>query len=83
MISGNKKLGHDLVLRTGAWGKDIIVPTAIWDVATAELVTVPVALAEIYRAHAFEKHFWHFIRKETSDLGKGKAEMSSPVTITS
>jgi hypothetical protein len=28
MISGSKDAGHDLVLRTGAWGKDIIVPTA-------------------------------------------------------
>ena len=43
---------------------------------------IPVALAEIYRAHAFEKHFWDFIRKETSDIGKGKVEMSEPVTIT-
>jgi hypothetical protein len=82
MISGNKELGHDLVLRTGAWGKDIIVPTAIWGIATAGLAVAPVALAEIYRAHAFEKHFWDFIRKETADLGKGKAEVSSPVTIT-
>ena len=83
MISGSKDAGHDLVLRTGAWGKDIIVPTAFWGVATAGLAVAPVALAEIYRAHAFEKHFWDFIRKETSDLGKGKAEVSSPVTITS
>ena len=82
MISGNEKLGYDLVLRTGAWGKDIVVPTAFWGVATAGLAVVPVALAEIYRAHAFEKHFWDFIRKETSALGKGKEEVSSPVTIT-
>ena len=83
MISGTKETGHDLVLRTGAWGKDIIVPTAIAGAATAGIAAVPVALAEIYRAHAFEKHFWDFIRKTTSEIGKGKAEMSSPVTITS
>lgn len=83
MISGTNELGHDLVLRTGAWGKDIIVPTVIWGAATAGIAVAPVALAEIYRAHAFEKHFWDFIRKATSDVGKGKAEMSSPVTITS
>ena len=83
MISGTREQGHDLVLRTGAWGKDIIVPTAIATVATAGLATIPVALAEIYRAHAFEKHFWDFIRKETSNIGKGKVEMSEPVTITS
>jgi hypothetical protein len=50
--------------------------------ATAGLATIPVALAEIYWAHAFEKHFWDFVRKETADIGKGKAEISSPVTIT-
>jgi hypothetical protein len=83
MISGNKERGHDLVLRTGAWGKDIVVPTAIWGAATAGIATIPVALAEIYRAHAFEKHFWDFIRETTAEIGKGKAEMSSPVTITS
>jgi hypothetical protein len=83
MISGNKERGHDLVLRTGAWGKDIIVPTALWGAATAGIATIPVALAEIYRAHAFEKHFWDFIRQTTIDIGKGKSEMSTPVTITS
>jgi hypothetical protein len=82
MISGTQEQGHDLVLRTGAWGKDIIVPTAVATVATAGLATIPVALAAIYRAHAFEKHFWDFIRKETSDIGKGKVEISEPVTIT-
>jgi hypothetical protein len=81
MISGANG-NYDLVLRTGAWGKDIIVPTAIWGIATAGLATIPVALAEIYRAHAFEKHFWDFIREKTIEIGEGKAEMSSPVTVT-
>ena len=35
MISGTKESGHDLVLRTGAWGKDIIVPTVIAGAPTA------------------------------------------------
>jgi hypothetical protein len=83
MISGTRESGHDLILRTGAWGKDIIVPTAIAGAATAGIGAIPVALAEIYRAHAFEKHFWDFIRKTTSEIAQGKAEMSSPVTITS
>ena len=82
MISGTKESGHDLILRTGAWGKDIIVPTAIAGAATAGIAAIPVALAEIYRAHAFEKHFWDFIRTTTAEIAKGKAEMSSPVTIT-
>ena len=81
MISGTKG-NYDLVLRTGAWGKDILVP-AIWTgVVTAGIATIPVALAEIYRAHAFEKHFWDFIREKTAEIGAGNAEMSSPVTVT-
>jgi hypothetical protein len=82
MISGTKG-NYDLVLRTGAWGKDIVVPTVIWGAVTAGVAVVPVALAEIYRAHAFEKHFWDFIREKTAEIGEGgKAEMSSPVTVT-
>ena len=82
MISGTKD-NYDLVLRTGAWGKDILVP-AIWTgVVTAGVATIPVALAEIYRSHAFEKHFWDFIREKTAEVSEGgKAEMSSPVTVT-
>ena len=38
-IEGN----YDLILRTGAWGKDIIVPTAIATVLTAGVATIPVA----------------------------------------
>ena len=34
MISGNEG-NYDLILRTGAWGKDIIVPTVIAGVLTA------------------------------------------------
>lgn len=41
-----------------------------------------IQVAEIYRAHAFEKHFWDFIREKTAEIGEGKATMSSPVTVT-
>ena len=64
-------------------GEDIIVPTAIVGAAAAGIGATPVALAEIYRAHVFEKHFWDFIRKTTPEFAKGRAELSSPVTITS
>ena len=37
MISGNEG-NYDLILRTGAWGKDIIVPTVIAGVLTAGVV---------------------------------------------
>jgi hypothetical protein len=84
MISGTKGATpyYDIVLRTGAWGKDILVPTAIAAAATAGIAAAPVAAIEAYRAHSFEKKFWKFISKSISDIGKGKATMSSPVTVT-
>jgi hypothetical protein len=33
-------------------------------------------------AHAFEKHFWDFIRKTTSEIAEGKVEVSSPANDT-
>ena len=40
MISGTKG-NYDLILRTGAWGKDIIVPTVIAGVLTAGVAAIP------------------------------------------
>src|SRR5215212_7642156 len=54
MISGTEH-NYDLILRTGAWGRDIIVPTAIAGVLTAGLAVIPAAAISGYRAHAFEK----------------------------
>jgi hypothetical protein len=79
MISGTEN-NYDLILRTGAWGKDIIVPTAIAGVLTAGVAAIPAAAVSAYRAHAFEKHFWDHIKKALS--GKGDATMSEPVTVT-
>ncbi len=81
MLSGTEG-NYDLILRTGAWGKDIIVPTAIATVLTAGIALVPVAAVSAYRAHAFEKNFWDYIKQTLADIGKGKATMSSPVTVT-
>ena len=81
MISGNQG-NYDLILRTGAWGKDIIVPTAIAGVLTAGVAVIPVAAVSGYRAHKFEKDFWDYIKKTLSDIGKGNASMSDPVTVT-
>ena len=39
---------YDVILRTGAWGKDIIVPTAIAAAATAGIAAAPVAAIEAY-----------------------------------
>jgi hypothetical protein len=81
MISGTQG-NYDLILRTGAWGKDIIVPTAIAGILTAGVAVIPVAAASGYRAHAFEKKFWDYIKKTLSDIGEANAEMSDPVTVT-
>ena len=81
MISG-KEGNYDLILRTGAWGKDIIVPTAIAGVLTAGIAAILAAAVSSYRAHAFEKNFWDHIKKTLSDMSSGKATMSQPVVVT-
>ena len=81
MISGAER-DYDLILRTGAWGKDIVVPAVIAGVLTAGIGAVVAGGASAYRAHAFEKHFWDFVQKTLVEIGKGKATMSEPVTVT-
>jgi broad specificity polyphosphatase/5'/3'-nucleotidase SurE len=81
MISGNEG-NYDLILRTGALGKDIIVPTAIAGALTAGVAAIPAAAVSSYRAHTFEKNFWDFIKKTLSDMGSRKATMSQPVIVT-
>src|SRR6478752_6074924 len=81
MISG-KEGNYDLVLRTGAWGKDIVVPAVIAGVLTAGTGAVIVGGVSAYRAHAFEKNFWNFIKKSISEVGDASAYVSEPVTIT-
>jgi hypothetical protein len=80
MISGAER-NYDLILRTGAWGRDIIVPAAIAGALTAGLAAIPAAAVSGYRAHAFERNFWNYIQKTLADIGKGKATMSEPVTV--
>jgi hypothetical protein len=81
MISGTEN-DYDLILRTGAWGKDIIVPAAIAGVLTAGAGAVVVGAASAYRAHRFEKNFWDYIQKTLADIGKGNPTMSEPVQVT-
>jgi hypothetical protein len=81
MISGGEG-NYDLILRTGAWGKDIVVPAVIAGVLTAGVGAVVAGGASAYRAHAFEKHFWDFVQKTLAEIGKGKSTMSEPVTVT-
>jgi hypothetical protein len=80
MISGADS-NYDLVLRTGAWGRDIVVPAAIASVFSLG-AGAAVAGVEAYRAHSFEKNFWENLNKMISNLGQGKATMSTPVTVT-
>ena len=81
MISGAER-DYDLVLRTGAWGKDIVVPAVIAGVLTAGVGAVVAGGASAYRAHAFEKHFWNFIQKTVSEIGTGNPYVSEPVQLT-
>jgi hypothetical protein len=81
MISG-KESNYDLILRTGAWGKDIVVPTGLAGLLTVGSAVLPAAAVSSYRAHSFEKNFWDFIKKTLSDIGSEKATMSQPVVIT-
>ena len=84
MISGAKSATpyNDIVLRTGAWGKDIVVLTVIAGALTAGITAAPVAGIEAYRAHSFEKKFWEFITSNLSEIGEGKGTMSTVVTVT-
>src|SRR5215510_11255169 len=82
MISGTEN-NYDLVLRTGAWGKDIVVPAVIAGVLTAGAGAVVAGGVSAYRAHAFEKNFWDFIKQTLSKVGDQSAYWAEPVTITS
>ena len=83
MISG-KEGNYDLILRTGAWGKDILVPIVIAGALTAGVAAIPASAVSTYRAHSFEKNFWDFIKKKKtlSDIGSEKATMSQSVVVT-
>ena len=81
MISG-KEGNYELIFRTGAWGRDILVPAAIAGALTAGVGAVAAGAISGYRAHAFERNFWNYIQKTLADIGKGKAWMSDAVTMT-
>src|SRR6476660_417895 len=81
MISGTEG-NYDLILRTGAWGRDIVVPAVIAGVLTAGTGAVIVGGVSAYRAHAFERNFWNFIKKALSEIGNKDAAMTEPVTVT-
>jgi CHAD domain-containing protein len=71
---------YELTLRTGAWGRDIAIPALL--ASTVSLGgAAAIAVAEIYRAHKFEKNFWDWLNKQVSQLGK-KATITQPKVVT-
>src|SRR6266516_1961526 len=70
MISGSEN-SYQLVLRTGAWGRDIFVPAAIAALAAGGMGAGVVAGLEIFRAYTFEKNFWEWLTRAVDELGKG------------
>ena len=80
MITGTEN-NYDLVLRTGAWGRDIFIPGALAGIITGGIGAAAVAGAEIYRAYTFEKNFWNWINKIVNELGKENASITRPKLV--
>ena len=71
---------YELTLRTGAWGRDIAIPALL--ASTVSLGgAAAVAIAEVYRAHKFEKNFWEWLNKQIIQLGN-KATITQPKVVT-
>jgi hypothetical protein len=79
MITGTEN-NYDLVLRTGAWDRDIFIPRALAGIITGGIGAAAVADTEIYRAYTFENNFWKWINKIVNELGKENA--STPFCCT-
>ena len=80
MITGTEN-NYDLVLRTGAWGRDIFIPGALAGIITGGIGATAVAGAEIYRAYTFENNFWNWINKIVNELGKENASITRPKLV--
>ena len=71
---------YELTLRTGAWGRDIAIPALLASTVSFGGAAA-VAVAEIYRAHKFEKNFWEWLNKQVTQISS-KAMISQPKVIT-
>jgi hypothetical protein len=69
--------GYDLTLRTGAWGRDIAIPSLLVSAVSFGAGAI-VAGAEVYRAYKFEKNFWEWLNQR---LGSFNATMTQPLPI--
>jgi hypothetical protein len=76
LISGTEN-NYDLVLRTGAWGRDIFVPGAIAGIATGGLGAGVVAGLEVFRAYSFENEFGNGLIKQYRKLEGGEHQLAS------
>ncbi|MHB8602470.1 MAG: hypothetical protein ACYC6W_06310 [Nitrosotalea sp.] len=78
LITGKDK-DYELTLRTGAWGRDIAIPTLLISGFSLGAGAV-VAGTEVFRAVMFEKNFWTWLNKEIITLGK-ESMMSTPQVV--
>jgi hypothetical protein len=77
IISGTEN-NFDLVLRAGAWGRDVFVPGAIAGIAAGGIGAGVVAGLEVFRAYSFESEFWKWLNQTVQEIGEGRADVSKP-----
>jgi hypothetical protein len=78
LITGKDK-DYELTLRTGAWGRDIAIPSLLISGLSFGAGAV-VAGTEVFRAVMFEKYFWTWLNKEIMILGK-ESIMNTPQVV--
>ena len=61
IIAGDKEK-FEVQLKTGAWGRDILIPT-IEGIAVFGTIGLVAAPAEAYFAHKFEEDLWKYIKE--------------------
>jgi hypothetical protein len=79
LITGKDK-DYELTLRTGAWGRDIAIPSLLISGLSFGAGAV-VAGTEVFRAVMFEKNFWAWLNNEMISIGKGSM-IGSPQVVT-
>jgi hypothetical protein len=78
LITGKDK-DYELTLRTGAWGRDIAIPSLLIGGFSFGAGAV-VAGVEVLRAVMFEKNFWAWLNKEIFNLGE-ESVMTTPQVV--
>ncbi|WP_101477472.1 hypothetical protein [Candidatus Nitrosotalea bavarica] len=78
LITGKDK-DYELTLRTGAWGRDIAIPSLLVSGFSFGVGAV-VAGVEVLRVVMFEKNFWAWLNKEIFNLGE-ESVMTTPQVV--